>query len=143
MLPQPMVTTVLAKNDQVRVALDITEEWGKIHAEDGTGMVTGTIIVRKDILEEKPEAVATFMKEYAQSVAFVNENVEEAAKLVEASSIIPSAAVAQKAIPNCNIVCVTGEDMKKSVAAYLEVLHQANPASVGGKLPADDFYYLP
>lgn len=143
MLPQPMVTTVLAKNDQVRVALDITEEWSKVNAENGTGMVTGTIIVRKDVLAEKPEAVATFMEEYAKSVAFVNENVEEAAKLVEAAGIIPSAAVAQKAIPNCNIVCVTGEDMKKSVSAYLEVLHQANPASVGGKLPADDFYYLP
>ena len=143
MLPQPMVTTVLAKSDQVRVALDITEEWSKVNAEDGTGMVTGTIIVRKDVLAEKPEAVATFMEEYAQSVAFVNENVEEAAKLVEASGIIPSAAVAQKAIPNCNIVCVTGEDMKKSVAAYLDVLYQANPKAVGGTLPADDFYYLP
>lgn len=142
MLPQPMVTTTLAKNDAVRVALDMTEEWSKAEAGQ-TQLVTGTIIVRTEVLEQQPEAVATFMEEYAASVAYINDHVEEGAELVEAAGIIPSAAVAQQAIPACNITFVDGEEMQKNVAAYLNVLYEANPASVGGALPDDDFYYLP
>ena len=53
-----------------------------------------------------------------------------------------SAQLAEKAIPNCNIVCVTGEDMQAMVSGMLIVLHAANPQSVGGALPGEDMYYM-
>ena len=74
-------------------------------------------------------------------MAFVNENVAEAAQLVGQYDIVP-AAVAEKAIPACNIVCITGQEMKDKLSGYLAVLLEQNPQSVGGQLPADDFYYL-
>ena len=51
--------------------------------------------------------------------------------------------MAKLAIPHCNIVGITGEEMKTSVSAYLDVLFAANPSSVGGALPDEAFYYLP
>lgn len=143
MLPQPMVTTVMAKTEGVRVALDMTEEWAKAQGETGTQLVTGTIIVRSDVLENNKEAVDTFLKEYEASINYINENVTEGAELVAKYEIIPSAAIAEKAIPACNMVFMSGQDMQQSVAAYLEVLAEANPASVGGALPDENFYYLP
>ena len=143
MLPQPMVTTVMAKTEGVRVALDMTEEWAKAQGETGTQLVTGTIIVRSDALENNKEAVDTFLKEYEASINYINENVTEGAELVAKYEIIPSAAIAEKAIPACNMVFMSGQDMQQSVAAYLEVLAEANPASVGGALPDENFYYLP
>ena len=54
---------------------------------------------------------------------------------------IVKAAVAEKAIPACHIVCTTGKDMKSELSGYLSVLAEQNPAAVGGKLPDDDFYF--
>ena len=68
---------------------------------------------------------------------------KEAAEKVVEYGIIPAAPIAKKAIPNCNIVLETGESMKKLVSAMLDTLYQANPASVGGTLPDEAFYYVP
>lgn len=142
MLPQPFVTSVLAQNDGVRVALDMTEEWAALQ-EDNTNLVTGTVIVRKAFLEEHKEVVDAFLQEYKASIDYVNQNIPEAAKLMEQYGIVAKAAVAEKAIPACNMVYMAGEEMQKNVSAYLEVLYAANPAAVGGTLPNEDFYYLP
>lgn len=99
------------------------------------------LVVRTEFAKEHPEAVAAFLKEYAASTQYVNENVSEAAQLVAQYDIV-EAAVAEKAIPYCNIVCITGEEMKSSVQGYFQVLFDQNPQSVGGALPGDDFYYL-
>lgn len=137
-LPQPYVTVAMNNNESLRIALDLTEEWEKI---DGTQLVTGVTIVRNEFLEENPEAVAKFMEEYAESVEYVNANNDEAAALVGKYDIVAEG-VAKKALPYCNIVSITGEDMKASVEAYLNVLYGSNPNSVGGALPDDDFYYI-
>lgn len=141
MLPEPNVTVSLMKNKELRIALNLTEEWNKVSG--GTPLVQGCILARTDVLEQQPEAVAAFLTEYAASTAFANEKVEEAAALMETYGILPSAAAAKAAIPNANIVCITGAEMKASAQAMLQVLFDADPKSVGGKLPGDDFYYVP
>lgn len=143
MLPQPFVTTAQAKNPNFRVALDLTEEWDKVMKDEETksSLLTGVVVVRKEFAEENPEAVKDFMDRYEDSVNYVNDNVEDAAKLVGHYNIVTED-VAVKAIPECNIVCITGKDMKEQLSGYLEVLKDANPESVGGELPGDDFYYI-
>lgn len=143
LLPQPFVTTAQAKNPNLKVALDLTEEWDKVmeNEETKSSLLTGVVVVRKEFAEENPEAVEDFMDRYADSVKYVNDNVEEAAKLVGNYDIVTED-VAVKAIPECNIVCITGEDMKEQLSGYLAVLKDANPESIGGELPGDDFYYI-
>ncbi len=140
MLPQPYVTTVMMNNDKVKVALDVAKEWEAI-SEDGSGVVTGVVVVRSEFLEKNKEAFDAFLTEYTASTAYVNENIPEASALVEKFDIF-KAAVIQKALPYCNITMLRGEDMKAKVSGYLSVLYSQNPQSVGGTLPADDFYYM-
>lgn len=142
MLPQPFVTTAQAQNPDLRVALDLTAEWDKIqeNAENPSALLTGVVIVRTEFAKEHPEAVSDFMERYKSSVEFVNENVDEAAQLVGNYDIVP-AEVAKKAIPACNIVCITGDEMQEKLSGYLAVLNEQNPEAVGGQLPDDDFYY--
>ena len=141
MLPQPFVTTAQAQNDKIRVALDLTEEWDAVQTGDEkSSMVTGVAIVRSAFADEHPEAVDAFLEHYAESVDFVNDNVAEAAELVGSYDIV-AAQVAEKAIPECNIVCITGEDMAERLSGYLDVLAEQNPEAVGGSVPGDDFYY--
>jgi NitT/TauT family transport system substrate-binding protein len=66
--------------------------------------------------------------------------VPAAAKLVEKFNIF-KAAIAEAAIPYCNITYIGGADMKPLMDGYLRVLFEQNTASVGGKLPDDGFYY--
>ena len=141
MLPQPFVTTAQAKNDQIRVALDLTEEWDAVQSGDEqSSMITGVAVVRSEFADENPDAVEAFLAHYAESVDFVNDNVAEAAQLVGSYDIV-SAEVAEKALPECNIVCVTGADMKERLSGYLAVLADQNAEAVGGSLPGDDFYF--
>ena len=140
MLPEPNVTAVLLGNQDTHIALNLTEEWNKV---SDTGLVQGVIAVQKKFAEEHPEALKTFLSEYGSSVDYVLKNTDDAAALIEEAGIIPKAAVAKKALPNCNITLVTGKDMKESVSAMLKVLFDSNPASVGGQLPDDAFYYIP
>lgn len=138
MLPQPYVTTVMQKNSAVHIALDVTAEWEK--RNESSTVVTGVIVVNKTFLEENRSAVDRFLSEYAESTAFATAQVEETAALLEHFDIFP-AAVARQAIPYCNIVNLTGEEMQTAISGYLQVLFDQNPASVGGKLPDEDFYY--
>lgn len=142
MLPQPFVTTAQMKNPDLRVALDLTEEWDKVQedAQEPGALLTGVVVVRTEYAKENPEAVSDFLERYKASVDFVNENVDEAAQLVGQYDIV-TAEVAQTAIPECNIVCITGDEMQEKLSGYLSVLNDQNPEAVGGKLPDDDFYY--
>jgi len=137
MLPEPNVTAVLSGNPDVRIALDLTEEWDKV--SDST-LVQGCIIVSREFAETYPNAVETFLNEYSASVDFVNDHPAEASVMIESAGIVPKAAVAQKALPNCNICLLTGNEMKTAVSQMLEVLYSADPKSVGGALPDEAFY---
>ncbi len=139
-LPQPFVTQVMMKDDKVKIALDLTEEWDK--AVDGKSVLSmGCLVVRKDFAEKNKDAVNGFLEEYKASVDFTNNNPADAAKLIEQYQIVASAAIAEKAIPNCHIVYVDGEELKSKTKDLFQVLFDANPKSIGGSLPNDDFYY--
>lgn len=137
MLPEPNVTAALTKNPKLQIALDLTEEWSKV---SDAGMVQSAIICRASYYEAHKAQVEQFLSDYAMSTIYVNEIPAEAAAKMEALGIVPSAAIGEKAIPNCNIVCLTGSDMERSVSSILQVLYNANPKSVGGALPGEDFY---
>lgn len=139
MLPQPYVTVAQGAVEGLRIALNLNDEWNKI--DSGSLMVTGALAVRAEFIENNPEALAAFLEEYKASTQFVNENSKEASLLIEKAGIV-KAAVAEKAIPYCNIVNITGAEMKDALSGYLSIIHEANPASVGGKLPGEDFYFI-
>ena len=140
-LPQPYVTAVLSQNPGLRAALSLSEEWGKV--SDDSAMVTGVVTARAAFIEQHPSAFAAFMEEYAASAAYVNENPGLAGEWIAELGIVANAQLAAKAIPECNIVCITGDDMQKHLSGYLAVLHSQNPAAVGGELPDDAFYHNP
>ncbi len=138
MLPEPKVTAVKGQLQNVTVALDMTAEWNKVC---DTPMAQGCVVVTKAFAQANPEAVAQFLKEYEASVNFVKGNVEEASQMVAKFKIIPKAPLAAKAIPNSNLTYLAGKDMKDGLVPFYTVLFNAEPSSIGGKLPADDFYY--
>ena len=124
----------------------MTQEWEQATTDAGISnsqLTMGVIIVNKAFAAAHPEAMADFLAEYKQSVEAVNANAQEAGALVEQYGIMPKAAAATKAIPNCNIVMIQGQEMRDIEHNFLQILFDANPQAVGGAMPSEDFYYLP
>ena len=138
MVPEPSATAALSKLDTLRRALDMSDEWDKV--SDTSSLMMGCIVARSEFIDEHPEAVKTFLEEYRESVEYCT-NVDEVAGYCVEQGIIPSIDIAKAAIPNCNIVYVDGADMKERISGYFGVLFDSNPASIGGALPDDSFYY--
>ncbi len=139
MAPQPVATSILMKYTDAKTAFDMTAEWEKISGAQN--LMMGCVIVRNEYLEKNPGAVKTFMKEYEESVNAAKADAAATGALCEKYGIIPKAAIAAKAIPSCGLTYVDGADMKTNLSAYLDIMFKADPKAVGGKLPADDFYY--
>ena len=142
LLPQPFVTTAQMKQPSIRVALDLNDEWAKVQQgnESPSMLITGVVVARTAFIDENPEAVSAFMDAYAQSVAYANEHVEETAALIGQYDIVPEA-VARAALPQCAIVYIDGAEMKQALSGYLQVLFDQDPASVGGAMPDEAFYF--
>ncbi len=136
--PQPVATTITVQDKEAKIVINLNDEWNKLGDKK---LVMGCIIARSEYVEENPEAIEAFLKDYEASIKAVSEDIDGTAAACEEFGIIPKAAIAKKAIPYCNIVFEDGDEMKSDLSAYLDFLFKANPKSVGGKLPADDFYY--
>ena len=139
LLPQPFATAALAKSESLHSAFSLSDEWDAV--SDGSRMVTGVTVVRRDFLDENADAVKVFLADHRSSAAKAVEDVAATAELVVAKEIIAAKPIAEKAIPLCNIVCIESDDMKNVLSGYLNVLYEADAASVGGALPKDDFYF--
>lgn len=136
LLPEPMVTNLLAKSGDYRVAVSLTDVWDAL----GKGVLPmGGFAVRKDFLEKNPAAVQNFIKEYGDSASFINKNPAEGAAFAEKFDII-AASVAEKAIPRCNMVWLTGDGAKIALGSFFDVLYEIDPSSVGGAVPDGAFY---
>lgn len=138
LMPQPYVTVAQSQVEGLRIAVDLTQGWEDL--DNGSAFITGVLVVRSEFAEQYPEQVAAFLEEYKESTEYVNSNVSEAAVLIEKFGIF-KAAVAEKALPYCNITYIDGQEMKTAMEGYLVVLYEQNPKSVGGAMPDDDFYY--
>lgn len=142
LLPEPFVSVVTAKNKDVKVKIDINEEWKEAFGKN-RGIAMSATIVNTKFLEEHPEAVQAFMKDYQASIKFVNEKPNEAAELIAEKKIVGSAAIAAQAIPRCNLVYLDGKISKEMLMEYYQTLFDSDPKSVGGTLPDANLYYMP
>lgn len=142
-LPEPFKTAAIAKSEgKLSAPVSLTVAWDELAGDTGSRLLTGVTVVRRAFAEEHPEAVAEFLHCHAASVKAVNAVPADWAPAVVDAGIVDSATIAEKAIPGCMLVCQTGKDMKAALGGYLQVLADADASAVGGKLPADDFYYM-
>jgi NitT/TauT family transport system substrate-binding protein len=139
-LPEPMVTVAKSKNPNLQVALDLTAEWDKV--SPAGSLVQGCVVVRTAFAQENPGAVAAFLEEYGASIEGLTADIEGTAAKIEALGIFTKAAVAAKAIPNCNVCFIVGTEMQAALSEFLNIMFSVAPASVGGAVPAEDFYCI-
>lgn len=140
-LPEPVLSVATGKNANLRVALDLTEIW-----ENTTGnnsLVQGCLVARTEFIECHSDEISEFLKKYKASIEFLNSNPAQAAAMtVDLGIYAGNAAIAEKAIPKCNIVYIDGESMKAPLSDFLSAMLGVSAASIGGAVPDDNFYYI-
>lgn len=139
-LPEPKVTATTLSNKDVKVALDLTAEWEKLNGENT--LVQGCLVVNTEFAKDNPKEIAKFLEDYKASVDFISAGSEDAINMIVDAGILPKAAMAKKALPNCNICYIAGEDMKSVMNTFCEKIFDYDKTSIGGKLPTDEFYYV-
>lgn len=139
-LPEPFKTAALVKNETLTAPVSLSDVWAEQAGEGGSRLVTGVTVVRRAFADEHPDVIAEFVSAHEESASAVAADPGAWAQGVVDAGIVDSAVIAQRAIPGCGITCMTGEDMREALSGYLEVLHEADPSSVGDALPGDDFY---
>ena len=141
-LPQPVLTVAMSKNPSLKIALDLTQEWK--NAVESDSLVQGCVVVRTEFLNQHKTEILKFLEEYKASIEYINQNPAEAGEMVVDLGIYTgAAAVATKAIPSCNIVYMDGVAMKDALSAFLNIMFDFKPASIGNALPNEDFYFIP
>lgn len=137
-LPQPFATVATQQIDNMRIQFSLTDLWRNV-SDDDSELVTGVTLVRKAFAEEHAAALAQFQLDSAESVAYVNSHPTEAAEQIGSLDIV-KAGVAKLAIPRCNLVSMTGMEMRTALGGYLNALYDYDPNLIGGALPELDFY---
>ena len=141
-LPEPYKTAAMAKNDKLQSPVSLTDVWAELAGDTGSQLLTGVTVVRREFVEAHPEAVREFLEGQQASIEAVKSEPDAWAQAIVDAGIVDNAKVAEKAIPGANLACLTGDEMKSALSGYLQVLFDADPSSVGGAMPGDDFYYV-
>ncbi|MBR0173004.1 MAG: ABC transporter substrate-binding protein [Lachnospiraceae bacterium] len=153
-LPQPFATVATKQNEALSLRFALTDEWDALN-NDST-LVTGVTVMRKELLDELGEEAAMwFLNDHFQSMIAAVENPDDTAKLIVEQEIIGAEPVAKAALWRCGIALIpiegynlsgwesfSSERMKTVLSGYLQTLFDADPQSVGGALPGDDFYLI-
>ena len=122
----------------MRYALDLSDEWEKVN---DAPFAQGVVVARAEYIENNPEYIETFLMQNEISVNFITENLEAAPQMLSDAKSFASPEEATAVIVGCNPGFIRGEEMKSAVSGTLEMLYEANPESIGGEMPADEFYY--
>ena len=140
MLPVPAATALMVQDTGVRQALSLSDEWEKL---DQGVLPMGCVVARTEFIQENPMLIDALLDLYGDSITFMTEegNAADGAALVAKYGIAPNEQVAQAAIPQCNLTFLTGQEMRAALEGYYAVLFRTDPASIGGGMPYDAFYY--
>lgn len=138
-LPEPKVSAATAQNTNITVALDLTKEWEKVYGENT--LVQGCLVVNTKFADEHPAEIAKFLEDYEASVKFINDGTDDAINMIVSAGILPKAPIAKKALPNCNLCFIAGNDMKALMNTFCDAIFKQDAESIG-KMPDDNFYYV-
>ena len=137
MLPVPAATALLIQDSGVREAVSLSGAWMDL---EGSELPMGCVVARTEFIEKSdPALIEAFLDLYGDSISFMEG--PGAGSLAVELGILPNEKVAEKAIPQCSLTLITGQEMKNMLEDYYSILFQAAPESIGGGLPYDSFYY--
>lgn len=138
-LPEPWVSDLLSKNIGYNIAINIQDEWARVHGTV-TLLPQTCLIVKKEIASQKAEAWKLFLEDYMDSIKWINSNQAKTVELLDNREVGIPTELAQEVIPRSNLEYSDALSARLAVDKYLNMFLELSPESIGGKLPNADFY---
>ncbi len=138
-LPEPFATQALKLNPNLRQVVDLDELWRRASGMESYPM--SLFVITEKLTASKTGVVEAIDEAYRASIEKTVREPSESAKLIESLDLGMKAAVAEAAIPKSAYVYLRASDARSSIEAMLSLFLEADPGSVGGRLPDEKFYY--
>ena len=138
LLPEPFATMALAGNKNLQVVGDIQKEWVKVGGSDNYPMTV--LVITRNLVQKHPAAVKAIYDSIQNSIQWVTTHPADAGVLVERYNLGIKAPVAAAAIPRSSYVFIPALQARSSLESLYRAFLEYAPQSIGGKLPADNFY---
>ena len=148
LLSEPAVSTALRKTRSFPVSViapelyrsvDLQQEWGRLMQREARIPQAGITVLGKAALNEA--LIEKFQKAYAASLKWCEDNADACGAMVAKRIEILTPEGVADSIRVDNTRFVTAQDAKAELGFFFNLLHSRQPALIGGKLPADGFYY--
>lgn len=138
MLPEPNVAAVMLKNEAVRVALDLNEQWNDAMGGD---LTMSCVVATRTFAENNPDIIDEFLAQIRDSIISANSDAAGTAQICVDLGLFDNNAMVENSIPRMGLYFTAGEGLQEAAEGYLNMLFAADPTSVGGAMPEADFYY--
>jgi len=147
LLAEPAISMALRKSGSMPLSLvapdlyrsiDMQQEWGRLLAREARIPQAGIALMAS--VKDDPAIAARIAHAYADSLAWCNANAEACGTLVAEKVQMLSAEAITDSLAHAQLDPVPAAEAQPAVEFFLEQLLKKNPALIGGKLPAADFY---
>lgn len=139
-LPEPLLSTVMIKKEDVKILYDLNEEWSKISGAE-KGFPQASLIIKEDLIENNSDFVDAFIKEYEASRLWAAENPAELAEYAEELEIGVAKEIIESGIRWTNPESFKIGDNLEEYKVYYQAIIDFAPDFIGGKIPGEELYY--
>ena len=137
-LAEPDASSLLAGVPGTVRAFSLKDSWENVTATGS--LISSVTLVHRNYYEDKRTAVDNLLRETAMSIVKAERAANQTAKLAGKFGIT-QAAVVPLSLPYANLKCITGDQMKSRLGAYLIAIAEVDSAAIGRSVPGEDFYY--
>ena len=150
LLAEPAVSMALRKTQSFPVSIiapelhrsvDLQQEWGRLMASEARIPQAGIAVLGE--AASNPHLVSAFEAAYARANQWCIEHAEECGKEVAAQIKLLMPEAVADALTTQNNHYATAVQARPELETFYQILLERQPASVGGKLPDEGFYFLP
>lgn len=135
---EPDASSLLAGVPGTVRAFSLKDSWENVTATGS--LISSVTLVHRNYYENKRAAVDNLLRETAMSIVKAERAANQTAKLAGKFGITQSAVV-PLALPYANLKCITGDQMKSRLGAYLIAIAEVDSAAIGRSVPGEDFYF--
>lgn len=131
-VPEPVLSTVMAKNSDIKIILSLNEEWTKVNNVEN-GYPQSTLLIKEEFYNKIKDinSYDKLIEAFEESEKWVIDNPQLAAEKCEELGITVNKDVINESIKNSNLRFTTIEDSKKEYEAYFSTIDTDNKGESG------------
>lgn len=129
-VPEPILTTVMTKNPNIKIILELNKEWADINNVD-KGYPQATLIVKEAFYNDNKKIANKVLQSIEDSVKWVNENPSKVGAICENIGVTIDKNIVEKALERANLRFYNIKDTEEEYKIYFKALEDSERSSEG------------